>query len=228
MSIAILSGFPIAMSSGLKKSPVFSSIVQRPAAGKGVVAASLQPYPTWSFGFDADKIQGSEAALSSVLSAFMGLHAVSQGRTFPFLFLDPQDSTVTQGTSAMLNVTSGAATPMGTVGDGVSTQFQIARVLGGGSLIVTNGVGYDIIQNVKGSINVYVNGALTSLYSISSTGVITFNTAPANGALLTWAGSFYFYCRFMKDDMDYTRVFTQNSGTDLWDIGSIEFETEFQ
>ena len=214
-----MSNFPIAMSKGLKKSPVYNTIVQRPVAGSGVAAAGLQPYPTWTFEFDFDRIQGNELALSSVLAKFMGIHMVSQGKTFPFLFLDPQDSTVTQTVSAMLNVTSGAAAPMEMVGDGVSTQFQLARVIGD--------AGVDILQNIVGTPLLYINGSLTADYSISSTGVITFTSAPADGALLTWTGSFYFYCRFLDDAMDYTRVFTQNSGTDLWDVSSIKFETEF-
>lgn len=219
MSIAILSNFPIAMSKGLKKSPTFNTVVQRPVAGVGVAAASLQPYPTWMIEFDADRIQGNEALAYSVLAQFMGLHMVCQGRAFPFLFLDPQDSTVTKDTSALLNVTSGAAVPMGITGDAVSTQFQLARVIGG--------IGYDIIQNVIGSVHVYINNVETFDFSIGDTGIITFTSAPDNGATLTWAGSFYFYCRFTKDEMDYTRVYTQNSGTDLWDINSIAFETEF-
>ena len=219
MSIAILSNFPIAMSKGLKKSPTFNTVVQRPVAGVGVAAASLQPYPTWMIEFDADRIQGNEALAYSVLAQFMGLHMVCHGRAFPFLFLDPQDSTVTKDTSALLNVTSGAAVPMGITGDAVSTQFQLARVIGG--------IGYDIIQNVIGSVHVYINNVETFDFSIGDTGIITFTSAPDNGATLTWAGSFYFYCRFTKDEMDYTRVYTQNSGTDLWDINSIAFETEF-
>ena len=219
MSIPILSNFPIAMSKGLKKNPISNSVVQRPAAGKGVAAASLQPYPTWSFEFDADCITGNEATVSSTIATFMGLHIASNGRTFPFLFLDPQDSTVTQGTSAMLNVTVGAAAPMGLKGDGVSTQFQLARVIGG--------IGYDIIQNVVGTPVVYVNGSVTVAFSISSTGVITFTSAPASNALLTWTGSFYFYVRFDEDTLDCTRVYTQNSGADIWDVSAIKFTSEF-
>jgi uncharacterized protein (TIGR02217 family) len=151
----------------------------------------------------------------------MGIHIATNGRSFPFLFTDPQDSTVTNTVSGMLNVTPGAAVPMGTVGDGVSTQFQLARIIG------SMGVPNDIIQNVNGSISVYINGSLTTLYSLGSTGIVTFNTAPALNATLTWAGSFYFYCRFLEDTLDCTRVYTQNSGTDQWDVDSIKFETEF-
>ena len=42
----------------------------------------------------------------------------------------------------MLNVTSGAAAPMGTTGDGTSTQFQLARSIGG--------VAWDGDQNLNG------------------------------------------------------------------------------
>ncbi len=221
MSISILANFPIIMSKGLKKSPIFNSVVQRPVAGKGVASASLMPYPCWSFDFDLDRITGNEAAASSTIASFMGIHIATNGKSFPFLFTDPQDSTVTQTVSGMLNVTPGAAVPMGTVGDGVSTQFQLARIIG------SMGVPNDIIQNVNGSISVYINGSLTALYSLGSTGIVTFNTAPALNATLTWAGSFYFYCRFLEDTLDCTRVYTQNSGTDQWNIDSIKFSSEF-
>jgi hypothetical protein len=80
---------------------------------------------------------------------------------------------------------------------------------------------------VNGSISVYINGSLTALYSLGSTGIVTFNTAPANGATLTWSGYFYFYCRFLEDTLDVTRIYTQNSGVDQFDVNSIKFETEF-
>jgi len=221
MSTPILSNFPIAMSKGLKKTACFNSVVQRPVAGKGVASASLQPYPTYAFEFDADRITGNEILLSSTIESIVGIHITCNGKSFPFMFTDPQDNTVTQLVSGMLNVTSGAATPMGTAGDGVSTQFQLARIRGAG------GVPNDIIQNVNGSISVYINGSLTALYSLGSTGIVTFNTAPALNATLTWAGSFYFYCRFLEDTLDCTRVYTQNSGTDQWDVSSIRFISEF-
>jgi uncharacterized protein (TIGR02217 family) len=222
MSISVMANFPLSMAKGLKKSPIFNSVVQRPVAGKGVASASLQPYPTWSFEADLDRVTGNEALASSVIASFVGIHIACNGRAFPFLFVDPQDNAVTQINSGMLNVTPGAAQPMGQFGDGVSTQFQLARIIG------NMGVPNDIIQNVNGSISVYINGSLTALYSLGSTGIVTFNTAPALNATLTWAGSFYFYCRFLEDTLDCTRIYTQNSGTDQWDVDSIKFETEFQ
>ncbi len=221
MALQVMSNFPLSMATGLHKVMTFNTIVQRPAAGKGVAAASLMPYPTWAFEFDMARTAGNEAQLNSTISSFMGLHAACQGKTFPFLFTDPQDNAVTQNNSGMLNVTPGAAVPMGYTGDGASKQFQLARILGSG------GIPNDVVQQVNGSINVYVNGVLTTPASVGSTGIVTFSVAPTNGATLTWTGSFYFYCRFLDDTLDATRVYTQNSGTDLWEIASVKFETEF-
>src|ERR1019366_2163057 len=134
MSISVMANFPIAMSKGLKKSPMFNSVVQRPVAGMNVVSASLTPYATWSFEFDADAITGNEALSSSVIASFMGLHISCNGKAFPFLFTDPQDNTVTQINSGMLNVTPGASQPMNQFSDGVSTRFQLARIIGGGGV----------------------------------------------------------------------------------------------
>ena len=221
MSIPIMANYPLAMSKGLKKSPVFNSVVQRPVAGMNVASASLMPYPCWSFETDFDAITGNEALSSSVIASFMGLHISCNGRAFPFLFTDPQDNVVTQINSGMLNVTPGASQPMSQHGDGVSTQFQLARIIG------SAGVPNDIIQRVNGSISVYINGSLTTNYSVNSVGVVTFNTPPANNATLTWTGNFYFYVRFLADRLDCTRIYTQNSGTDIWDCAAIQFESEF-
>jgi uncharacterized protein (TIGR02217 family) len=221
MSISVMANYPIAMSKGLKKSPTANSIVQKTVANKGVASASLQPYPTWVFEFDMDRITGNEALASSVIASFIGIHIACNGRAFPFLFIDPQDNAVTQINSGMLNVTPGAAQPMGQFGDGASKQFQLARIYG------SAGVPNDIIQNVAGSISVYVNGSFTTAYSVDGLGVVTFNSAPANGATLTWSGNFYFYVRFESDNLDCTRVYTENSGTDQWDVSSIRFSSEF-
>lgn len=66
---------------------------------------------------------------------------------------------------------------------------------------------------------VYLNGALqTSNYSISSTGLVTFTTPPANAAVLTWSGSYYYRCRFLQDSMEFNKFL---SG--LWEAKKVEF-----
>ena len=58
-------------------------------------------------------------------------------------------------------------------------------------------------------------------YSVNAlTGVITFNAAPASGAVLRWSGWFAYICRFLDDMHDYDQ-FMQN----LWTIKSVKFQS---
>jgi uncharacterized protein (TIGR02217 family) len=219
MSYTIMPTLPLSMAKGLAKSPNFNTVLQKVAAGRGNASVSMTPYALWDFEFDMDRITGNESAVSSTVAAFLGTMMACQGRNQLFLFTDPQDNSVAYGNSGMLNVTAGAASPMGASGDGVSTQFQLARSIGG--------VAWDLIQNLNGSILVQVNGSGVVPASVSSTGVVTFTTAPANNATLQWTGNFYFLCRFSEDTVDATRSYTINSSTDQWDFSSIKFSSEF-
>jgi uncharacterized protein (TIGR02217 family) len=214
---------PISMAKGLHKSPKFNTVVQKVSAGKGNASIGLMEVPTWNFEFDLDSVQGNEAQAASTLAAFLGVFIACNGQNGLWLFTDPQDSSVAYANSAMFDVTAGSTTPMAATGNGASKQFQLGRYFGG---IVG---AEDIIQNVTGTPVIKVNGATLTAgtqYSISATGVVTFVTAPANGAVLTWSGSFQYLCRFDEDTVDATRVFTTNSGTDLWDLNSIKFSSE--
>jgi hypothetical protein len=208
--------------SGFRKTPHFNSVVQATAAGRGSSSLALQPYPTWDFTVDLDYVQGGESVQFSVLSQFLGCFMACCGRGGLFLFTDPIDNTVddtglSTPQSCLLNVTAGAANPMGQTGDGSSTQFQLARRID---------QGVDILQQVSG-VAVYVNGALTSAYTLSPTGLVTFSTPPANGAALTWSGSFQYLCQFSDDTLkDLARV-SKNSQGFLWSCGSIAFESRF-
>lgn len=209
MSFPVAPSFPLSMAKGLHKSPNFSgTVLQKTAAGIGS-AVSLKPYATWDFEFGMDSVQGNESAASSVVALFFSLLGATMGGANLFLFTDPQDHSVT-------NMHFGT-------GNGTTTAFQLSREIGSPVMV-------DVIQNVNGSPEIFVNGTLKTLgtdYSISSTGVVTFTSAPGNGDAITWTGSFYFACRFAADTADAVRSFTTNSGTDLWDIESIKFSSEF-
>jgi hypothetical protein len=143
MSYPIMPAIPISMAKGLKKTPNFTSTGQKTAAAVGNSYVALKPYPTWDFELDMDKITGSEALANSVIGSFMGVYMACQGQANLFLFTDPQDNYV-------------SAMQFGT-GNGTTTAFQLSRGIGGAT---------DIIQNVNGSINVYVNGTLTTAYTL--------------------------------------------------------------
>ncbi len=208
MSYPILSSStPISLAKGLKKSPNFDgTVLQKTAAGIGS-AISLKPYPTWDFEFGMDYIEGNEAESTSVLAEFFSTYMATMGGAGLFLFTDPQDNAITD-------------VQFGT-GDGSTTKFQLSRNIG---------TAVDIIQNVNGIPSIYVDGTLKTSgtdYSIGSTGVVTFASAPANTKAITWTGSFYFLCRFAEETLDATRSFTINSGTDQWMIQGVKFSSEF-
>lgn len=201
MSYVVMPPMPMSMAAGLKKTPRFNTVKQKTAAGL-TAAAALMPYPCWDFEFSMDHIPGRETY--GIISKFFGTYLATAGGANLFLFSDPQD-----------NYVRGAQ--FGT-GNGTAVAFQLSR----------NIFSYpDIIQNLNGAPKIYVNGTLTAPASISATGVVTFSAAPANNAVLTWTGSYYYACRFSEDTIDATRSFTVNSGIDQWMIQGIKFSSEF-
>ncbi len=208
--------------SGFHKTPTFEGGTLAYKAPTGHRSAlSLKPYATWAFKLDLNMVQGGEAVEGSVLQSFLGCFLATCGGAGFFLFTDPNDNAVNDTglstpQSCLLNVTPGAANPMGQLGDGVSTQFQLARM-------VDQGV--DILQQVS-NVEVYVNGAVATC-TIGSTGVVTFSSAPPANAVLTWGGNFQYLCQFTDDTMkDLARV-SKNSGGWLWSCGSVDFESVF-
>src|ERR1039458_6698117 len=106
MSYPIMSGFPLSMAKGLKKSVQFNSVVQKTAAFRGTSSISLTPFPVWAFDADLDNVTGNESLATSVFATFLGIYMACQGQNGTFLFQDPQDSVVTYGNSCMLNVSN--------------------------------------------------------------------------------------------------------------------------
>ena len=57
--------------------------------------------------------------------------------------------------------------------------------------------------------------------SISSTGVLTFVTAPALNAAINWTGNFYFACRFSTDQFANLEMFAPSA----WHENQFDFES---
>jgi uncharacterized protein (TIGR02217 family) len=167
----------------------------------------MRRYPTWDFEWSLDHVVGRELLATSVVAQFLGTYMATAGGAGLFLFTDPVDNAVTGAQFG--------------IGDGTSTKFQLSRNIFGA---------VDIIQNLNetgGAPQIYVGGTLTTPASISSTGVVTFSSAPANDAVLTWTGQYYFACRFTEDTIDSTRSFSINNGLDHWMIQGVKFSSEF-
>jgi len=208
---------------GFGKTPHFNTLTQKSASGRGTSSISLQPYATWDFEVDLNMVDGGEAVRYSTVQQFLGLFMKCCGSGGFFLFTDPNDNSVqnpTNGdpyTGILLNVTPGAAAPMGQTGDGVSTQFQYARNID---------IGVDILQNIVGGAQIYVDGVPTAA-ATSATGVATFATPPAIGAPITWEGNFQYLCQFTDDTIKGLARVNKNCGGYLWSASSVAFTSVF-
>ncbi len=188
--------FPVlaGLSWNVIKTPVWHTKIQESVSGKELRAAFFSA-PLWRFSMSYEILRAD--AVNAELQSLMGFFLARQGMFDSFLYTDPTDHSV-------------AAQNFGT-GDGTTTQFQLVRSLGGFS---------EPIQNVNGTPTLDVNGTPTAAFTLGSTGVITFTTAPAAAAVLTWTGSFYFRCRFDLDSADFSN-FMQN----LWEMKKLSFQS---
>lgn len=198
------------------KAPHFATRVQRGTSGRELRVLD-QPYPIWEFTLPFGVLRDqNDSRLSDTLGAgynelrtLAGFISFMQGSFQTFLFDDPTDDTV-----------SGTGTITGTMpnGDGTTTAFQLYRQLLAGSSQLAEPV---VAPNSVTA--VYNNGTLVSAlnYSVSAaTGIVTFTSAPSNGAALTWSGTFYFRCRFSADNAEF-----ENLAVALWRLKELKFRS---
>ena len=139
---------------------------------------------------------GAEAELQQLV----GLFNKHGGSFESFRFTDPVDNAV----SAHL---------FGT-GNGSTTAFQLVRSFGGFAEPV-----FEINSTVAAPL-LYKAGVLQTAgthYTLGATGLVTWVTAPAGGAALTWTGSFYRRVRFVRDEADFERFLVE-----LWSLKRCE------
>src|SRR5260370_30319692 len=174
----------------IKKGPVFSTTVNTPASKRGELRVSTTPFCLWEFEMTFPLLQGKLNDPTSFLAKVVGFYAQMQGQANDWLYDDPYDDTIPASAPAAFGV-----------GDGVTTAFQLTRPIGGYN---------DIIQKLNGAPIIYNAGVATTAFTITALGVVTFNSAPASGNVLSWSGQFYFRCRFLKDALDQLRQIAPN------------------
>ncbi len=138
-------------------------------------------------------------AVAAEWQTLEGFYKLMGGDFDTFLFADPDDSTV-------------AAMTFGT-GNGSTTAFQLVRTLGGFA---------EAIFDLNGAPQIFKAGVLQTLtthYTISATGLVTFVTAPTAGQALTWTGSFYRRCKFSRSELEFKKFMR-----DFWDAKKVEIE----
>ena len=66
----------------------------------------------------------------------------------------------------------------------------------------------DWVEPVRGIVetpHIFIDGVETTDFSYSSTGLIKFNDPPAEKAILSWSGNYYFRVRFDTDELELER-----------------------
>lgn len=181
----------------VRKTPVFNTIVQKPASGRGELRLALQTYPRWQFELDVNYLKGDATLPSSYFTTLLGFYLQAQGQAADWLYSDPFDFNV-------------SGQNFGT-GDGTTVSFQLVRTLGGFT---------DIVQNLNGAPSIYINGVNQgSGWTVGPTGIVTFSSAPGSGAALSWYGNFYFRCRFNTDSLDDL----QEDLFQVWSLKGLKF-----
>lgn len=84
------------------------------------------------------------------------------------------------------------------VGDGTTKHFQLKRSL-------PNWV--EPINGILEAPVIKVNGTTVNNYSWDNHGNIVFSSAPANNAVITWTGHYYFRVRFENEELELSRTF---------------------
>jgi hypothetical protein len=147
---------------------------------------SLQQYAMYSWELEYELIRNDR--VPSDYKALTGLFNAVSGMADSFLFTDPTYNTAVNE-------------PMG-VGDGVTTVFQTVVTFKN-----AGGPGRaDIVQNFNGAPVFAVSGGGNPSHTLGPSGVVTFLTPPAIGAIVSWSGSFYFRCRFLQDKLPISEM----------------------
>ena len=185
------------------KTPTFQTRIQRAASGRELRALDY-PYPLWQFALVYDFLRDNPAAGYDELRTLLGFFMLCQGAFGPFLFQDPSDC---QATGQQIGV-----------GNASTTVFQLQRAMGatlpGGGFLEPI-----VAPNVVHTI--YLDGITynPAAYGVDpNTGLVTFNTAPASGLIITADFTYYFRCRFIDDKYDF-----ENFMYRLWQLKKLTF-----
>lgn len=114
------------------------------------------------------------------------------------------------------------------VGDGAQEEFQLVAQVQVGPRTRTRNVYAIYIPEedsngdaVESEVTIYVNGVSTSAYAIDyDRGRVVFDSAPANGAVLSWDGAFSHWVRFANDRLPFS--IDNRSGDEFVTNGMVE------
>ena len=180
-----------------QKSTEWSTGVKRSSSGREV----RQEYfniPQYRYKLNHQFMRNSSSfPESESLIAFFNSRQGKYGFFYYYDIEDPQVSNIAFGT-----------------GTGSATVFQLIKARGVGTPYQTTEPVYAVWNPAGGvaginTLQVWVNGVLQTYgtgYTLAPWGQLTFATAPASGATLTWSGCPLSVCRFDQDDLELTQL----------------------
>ena len=201
MSTAILPSL-VGLGFDVVRTPQWDTIVQESLSGKETRIAR-QTYPRWKWELTYNVLRSGSYGELQQLAGFFNAR---QGKFDSFLYQDVDDNSVTGQQIS--------------TGDGVTTSFQLIRNFGGflEPILAPNLVSH-----------VYLNGVVqsSSSYSVASwgnsnAGIITFNSAPASGIVITADFSYYFPVRMSEDSVSFNMFISRHYKTKKFGFISVK------
>ncbi|HET7867836.1 MAG TPA: DUF2460 domain-containing protein [Burkholderiaceae bacterium] len=182
MSNAILPSFP-GLSWGRRRAVRWNTTVKRAASGREYRAANWSA-PVYEYQLDYELLR-QQPSLPE-MEQLLGFVNLRRGSFDSFLYLDPHDhSAEAQGFGS---------------GDGSRTLWQLVRSFGGFA---------EPVLGIVEAPQVFMNGALQPGAVVSPEGLVSFPQAPPAGSALTWSGTFYWRCRFLKDGAEFSEFLSR-------------------
>ena len=172
------------------KRPKFFNAVATAASGREVRVAYAQ-YPLWEWDLTYDYLPDQTTASSATASDYrdlLGFYLAMGGSLAGFLFLDPDDCSVTAQFTA--------------TGDGTTSAFTLIRTLGFNGFLEP--VGYVATSGFVA----YIDGVATACglnSTIPNNQQVEFSTPPGGGSVITVDMTYYFYVRFKDDTVEFEK-----------------------
>ena len=160
----------------------FNTVVQTAVSGKEIRIA-LMYTPIYEFNLTFDFLRNKPNAKE--WQTLYNFYLAHKGSFDSFLFDYAEDNT--------------AVNQLIGIGNGSNKFFQLVRGFGADYV--------ESVQQIKIVTDIRLNGTVTSAsnYTINSSGLVTFNTAPANAVNITWNGGFYYRARFTEDNLSLSQ-----------------------
>lgn len=185
------------MTPSVLRTPIWSSTKRPSVSGRQFSVANYAfPRYRYSVSFEVLRQRSDNTELMQIVGLFNQVY----GDFDSFLWTDPDDYTVTLQAIG--------------VGNASNRLFQLVRTWGGF---------LEPVFDTNSAPQIYVNGVLKTLttdYTISATGLVTFVTAPPSGQSVTWTGTYYRRCKFTQSIMETTKFMAN-----LWELKKCEFES---